>query len=71
MSSVKQQVARDAVDESAEEAQIRRWRFAQFVRLGFREVDSAMMTDARVDLNQVRELVAHGCPRETVTRIVL
>ena len=64
-------VEQDADGESDEEQAIRRWRFDQFVHLGFDYVTSAMLADARVDLNEVRKLIALGCPCETASRIVL
>jgi hypothetical protein len=55
----------------SEEAQIRRWRRAQFLALGFSLREAQAMTRAPVDLGQMRTLIASGCPPETARRIVL
>jgi hypothetical protein len=55
----------------SEEAQIRRWRRAQFLALGFSLREAQALTRAPVDLGQVRTLIASGCPPETARRIVL
>jgi hypothetical protein len=55
----------------SEEAQIRRWRRAQFLALGFSLSEAQALTRASVDLGQVRTLIASGCPPETARRIVL
>jgi hypothetical protein len=55
----------------AEETSVRRWRRAQFLALGFTPKEAEALTKAPVDLGLVRNLVASGCPLETVRRIVL
>jgi hypothetical protein len=50
---------------------VRRWRRAQFLALGFTPKEAEALTKAPVDLGLVRNLVASGCPLETVRRIVL
>jgi len=57
--------------ESDEQHGIRRWRFDQFLSLGFDYASSAMMADAPIDLALARRLVARGCPPETASRILL
>ncbi|MGH3022057.1 MAG: hypothetical protein ACRDNI_00240 [Gaiellaceae bacterium] len=54
-----------------EETVVRRWRRAQFLALGFTPKEAEGLTKAPVDLGLVRNLVASGCPLETVSRIVL
>ena len=55
----------------SEQAQIRRWRRAQFLALGFTLKEAQALTKAPVDLGQMRTLIASGCPPETARRIVL
>ena len=50
---------------------VRTWRFEQFVRLGFSREVSTSLADSRVDLSQVRKLIASGCPPEMDSRILL
>lgn len=50
---------------------VRTWRFEQFVRLGFSDDISTLLAESRVDLSQVRKLIASGCPPETASRILL
>ncbi|HXV56738.1 MAG TPA: hypothetical protein VD704_02630 [Gaiellaceae bacterium] len=54
-----------------EDELVRRWRRMQFLALGFTPKEAAALTRARVDLGEVRRLVARGCPLETARRIVL
>ncbi len=67
MESIKEQLAQ----ESAEEHSIRRWRFDQFLALGFDYATAATMVDAPIDLATARRLIALGCPAETASRILL
>ncbi len=53
------------------ESAVRTWRFQQFVRLGFSREESNTLASSRVDLSQVRKLIASGCPPETASRILL
>ena len=55
----------------SEEIQIRRWRRAQFLALGFTLREAQALTRASVDLGQIRSLIGAGCPPETARRIVL
>jgi hypothetical protein len=55
----------------AEETSVLRWRRAQFLALGFTPKEAEVLTKAPVDLGLVRNLVASGCPLETIRRIVL
>lgn len=64
-------VEAEARAETDEERLILRWRFDQFLALGFDYVMSAMLADSQIDLNQVRRLVSLGCPCDTAARIVL
>jgi hypothetical protein len=57
--------------QAVERLQVRRWRFEQFIELGFSESTSATLAEAHVDLSLVRRMVAAGCPPETASRIVL
>jgi hypothetical protein len=69
MSETEQDVDVDV--DAAERLQVRRWRFEQFIELGFSESASAALAAAHVDLSLVRRMVAAGCPLETASRIVL
>jgi hypothetical protein len=50
---------------------VRRWRFEQFIELGFTETVSATLAEAQVDLSLVRRMMAAGCPPEIASRILL
>jgi hypothetical protein len=50
---------------------VRRWRRRQFMQLGFGLRDAQRLTTATVDLEQMRRLVASGCPLDTASRILL
>jgi hypothetical protein len=69
MSKSEQYVEADA--DAVERLQVRRWRFEQFIELGFSEPVSATLAEAHVDLSLVRRMMAAGCPVETASRIVL
>jgi hypothetical protein len=58
----------NAVDE---QTAIRRWRRRQFLRLGFSLHQAQRLTNASVDLDQMRKLIAAGCPHEIAQRILL
>jgi hypothetical protein len=58
----------DPVDE---QTMIRRWRRRQFLRLGFSLNQAQRLTNAAVDLDQMRKLIAAGCPHEIAQRILL
>lgn len=55
----------------SEATRVRRWRRSQLLALGFSKRDASELTKARVDLGEVRRLVAAGCTHEIVRRIVL
>ena len=57
--------------QTMERLRIKRWRFEQFVALGYNESESATLAPAPVDLGIVRLLIGAGCRPETVSRIVL
>jgi hypothetical protein len=62
------------VDERVEDQErmiVRRWRFEQFIELGFTETDSATLAEAHVDLSLARRMMAAGCPVEIASRILL
>jgi hypothetical protein len=59
---------KDPVDE---QTMIRRWRRRQFLRLGFSLNQAQRLTNASVDLDQMRKLIAAGCPHEIAQRILL
>jgi hypothetical protein len=50
---------------------VRRWRFEQFIEMGFTETDSATLAEAHVDLSLARRMMAAGCPVEIASRILL
>jgi hypothetical protein len=60
-----------AVEQSAEELNVRHWRLDQFISLGFDSLQAAVMAESTVDLAQARRLVALGCPHETASRILI
>jgi hypothetical protein len=65
MSEVDQRV------DGEERMLVRRWRFEQFIELGFTEADSATLAQTHVDLSLVRRMMAAGCSPETASRILL
>ena len=70
--AVLEQFGADEIDSySEEERRVLFWRIDQFVRLGFDYVDSILLANDRVDLNQSRKLIAAGCPVGTAARILL
>lgn len=69
MSEAEQSVEADA--EAEERLLVRRWRFEQFIELGFTEVESATLAEAHVDLSLARRMMAAGCTPETASRILL
>jgi hypothetical protein len=60
-----------ARDGAAEAAHVRRWRRSQFLNMGFSLHDAQRLTNAQVDLAEMRTLLASGCPRETAKLILL
>jgi hypothetical protein len=60
-----------AVDQSADELNVRHWRLGQFISLGFDSLRAAVMAESAVDLAQARRLIAMGCPPETASRILI
>ena len=51
---------------------VRRWRFEQFVELGFTESESATLAETtHIDLSLVRRMIGNGCPVEIASRILL
>ena len=62
-------VERTAADE--EVLLVRRWRRAQFMRMGFGLRDAQHLTGEAVDVADMRRLVSAGCPLETARRILL
>jgi hypothetical protein len=69
MSETEHRVETDV--DAAERLQVRRWRFEQFIELGFTEADSATLAEAHVDLSLVRRMIGAGCPLDTASRILL
>jgi hypothetical protein len=69
MSEAEQRVEVDV--EAEERLQVRRWRFEQFIELGFTESDSATLAAAHIDLSLVRRMIGNGCPVEIASRILL
>jgi hypothetical protein len=61
----------DERTEAEERMIVRRWRFEQFIELGFTETDSATLAEAHVDLSLARRMMAAGCPVEIASRILL
>ena len=50
---------------------VRRWRFEQFIELGFTESESATLAETHIDLSLVRRMIRNGCPVEIASRILL
>ena len=67
--STQQQALREEFE--VEDDAIMRWRIEQFHALGFDEVASALLGACRVDLNQARSLIRHGCPLPLAFQILL
>jgi hypothetical protein len=57
--------------DAEERLQVRRWRFEQFIELGFTESDSASLAETHIDLSLVRRMIGNGCPVEIASRILL
>ena len=57
--------------DAMERLKVKRWRFEQFVELGFTESDSVTLAAAAVDIGLVRRLIGAGCPPDMASRIVL
>src|SRR6266571_8685576 len=60
-----------AVDERADELNVRHWRPDQFIGLGFDRLRAKATAESAVDLAQARRLVALGCPPESASRILI
>jgi hypothetical protein len=60
-----------AAEREPEEARVARWRFDQFVSLGFSRDDAFLLTVSRVDLNAARTLVEKGCAPDLALEILL
>jgi hypothetical protein len=58
-------------EREPEEARVARWRFDQFVSLGFERDDAFLMTISRVDLQAARTLIEVGCSIPLALRILL
>jgi hypothetical protein len=58
-------------DRDDDEARVARWRFDQFVSLGFERDDAFLMTISRVDLQAARTLIEVGCSIPLALRILL
>ena len=58
-------------DTTGEQRTIRRWRRGQFLRLGFTLNQAQRLTNAAVDLQETRKLIAAGCPHDLAQRILL
>jgi hypothetical protein len=59
-------------DVPGEEARVLEWRRMQFRRLGFQHPEAELLAGAQyVDLGQVRRIVAAGCDKRLIFRIVL
>jgi hypothetical protein len=60
-----------ATETTGEQRLIRRWRRGQFLRLGFSLNQAQRLTNAAVDLQDTRKLIAAGCPHDLAQRILL
>jgi hypothetical protein len=58
-------------EREPEEARVARWRFDQFVSLGFSRDDALLLTVSRADLNTARRLVEKGCSPDLAREILL
>lgn len=58
-------------EREPEEARVARWRFDQFVSLGFHTEDAFLLTVSRVDLNAARTLIEKGCSPDLALEILL
>jgi hypothetical protein len=51
---------------------VQQWRHEQFLKLGFDDSQAMLLAHCtHVDLGRVRGLMAHGCDRTTLMRIVI
>lgn len=54
-----------------EEVLVRRWRRSQFMSMGFSLREAQRLTQAPVDVADMRRLVTAGCPPPTAKRILI
>jgi len=59
------------VEREVEDTRIARWRFDQFLALGFDAEDAFLLTVSGVDLQAARTLVEIGCSLPLALRILL
>ncbi len=61
-----------ALENTAEAARVRTWRYDELVRAGY-DLDAAERLCGRidVDLHRAKELLARGCSQELALRILL
>ena len=56
---------------SAEQIQLRSWRFNNLVRLGFDKLTATRLVDAHVDWHEAEKLLEQGCSEERAVEILL
>lgn len=63
----------DTAEEREQRALLRlhRWHMRQFFELGFSRQESESLELANVDWHEASDLLARGCPRETVLAILI
>jgi len=54
-----------------EETRVARWRYEQFLALGFGAEDAFVLSSSGVDLHAARTLMELGCSRPLALRILL
>jgi hypothetical protein len=60
----------DVLDER-EHQRLRRWRYRQFVDLGFQDTDASLLAEAGIDWHVAQDLVEAGCSNEHAVKILL
>lgn len=50
--------------------QVWRWRYRNFLKLGFPQVDAELLADSHVDLHEAEALVEAGCSHELAELIL-
>jgi hypothetical protein len=56
---------------SDQELALHRWRYREARRLGMEWRDAKLFASSKIDIEDMRSLIGHGCPPEKVLRILL
>ena len=61
----------EALEPSAEQEEVIRWRLSQILSLGIGQLDAQLLAETGADLGLLRRLVGQGCPPPLAARIAL